>query len=112
MTSNNLTSRPIDVASFIKCATVGTTVGLAVILFFVLQADSPRPEWGRLWMVRPLIVEPLAGAVGGGFAYLMHYYLGYQGGAKKILSIIITVIVCFVGLWMGIVIGLNGTMWN
>jgi hypothetical protein len=43
-----------------------------------------------------------------------YYILRYRWiiGANKTVAIIASVLVALVGLWMGIVLGLNGTMWN
>lgn len=106
---NNLTIHP---ASLAKRMLLGAVIGLAVILFFVLPGvDNPNPAWPKLWWIRPLIVVPLAGATGGAFYYFMHRW-SYQGGWKRALGIIVSLLVFIIGLWMGIVLGLHGTMWN
>jgi hypothetical protein len=56
-------------------------------------------------------VVPLAGAVGGGFYYFMDH-LRYKGGWRKILAFIVSLIGFLLVLWMGTVLGLNGTMWD
>jgi hypothetical protein len=33
-------------------------------------------------------------------------------GLNKVVAIILSVVVALVGLWMGIILGLDGTMWN
>lgn len=90
---------------------VGGIIALAFIIFFLLQVKNPQPEWGNKWIVKPLIMVPLAGAVGG----LVYFFLEYfqkMGGWKKALAIIASIIIYVVGLWMGLVIGLDGTLWN
>jgi cobalamin synthase len=89
---------------------VGAGIGLLVISFFLFPTDG-RPEWGKFWMVRPLIVVPFAGAMAG----LCNYYiLSFRNrfGLNKIVAIVLSLIVLFVGMWTGIVLGLDGTLWN
>ena len=91
---------------------IGAVIGLAVILVFVLKADEPVPaEWGRYWRVKPLLVVPLAGATGALFYHFMDI-LRRGGGWLKIVANILSAIVFVFGIWIGIVLGLNGTMWN
>jgi hypothetical protein len=90
---------------------IGAAIGLAVISFFIFGSGGGNPAWGRFWMIKPLIITPFSGAMGG----LCNYYiLRYRWiiGANKTVAIIASVLVALVGLWMGIVLGLNGTMWN
>lgn len=86
---------------------LGGGVALAVILFFVIGAGKGHSEWGRYWMVKPLILTPLIGAIAGAITYKME-----QLGWNKTLTIILNIIGYLVALWIGIVLGLNGTMWN
>lgn len=62
-------------------------------------------------MIKPLIIVPLAGAIGGIFYYVMDH-LRYNGGWKLILANILSLIAYSIGLWLGIVLGLDGTFWN
>ena len=62
--ANNSTSQPSQV-SLIKRMLVGAGIGLLLISLFLLSAGEPNPEWGKLWMIRPLIIVPLAVAMGG-----------------------------------------------
>lgn len=98
-------------ASMVRRVLFGAALGLAVISFFIFRVSDDAPDWGPFWRVRPLIVTPLAGACAGMFYHLMDYFR-VQGGWKKILANIAALIVYIVGLWMGIVLGLVGTMWN
>ena len=110
MEQNNLTSQPIQPVALAKPVLIGAGIGLLVISFFVFGVDHPNPEWGKLWMIRPLIVTPIAGAMGGAFYYLMDY-LCYRG-LNRTLAVILSLIVFVIGLWLGTVLGLAGTMWN
>jgi hypothetical protein len=63
-------------------------------------------------MIRPLIITPLVAACGGACNYLVSHFLGYQGGWKRALAILIGVVGFVIALWMGIVLGLAGTLWH
>ena len=110
MTQNNLTSQAPHQVSFVKPMLVGAGIALLVILFFVLGADNPSPEWGKYWMIRPLIITPAAGAVGGAFYAFMKYQS--SRGFNRPLAILISIVVFLIGLWLGVVLGLDGTMWD
>lgn len=62
-------------------------------------------------MLKPLIIVPLAGAIGGALYYFMET-LRYQGSWGKIVVTIVSVIGYIIILWLGTVLGLNGTLWN
>jgi membrane associated rhomboid family serine protease len=107
---NNLT-RPIDSNALGIRMLIGAAVGLALIGSFLLTAGEPNPEWPSHWRIKPLIMAPLAGATGGVFFYFMHYIFT-PTGAKKILINLLCFAVFMIGLWMGVVLGLNGTYWD
>ena len=62
-------------------------------------------------MVRPLIIMPMAGVAGAVFFYLTDG-IRQRGGWKKVAISILSLFVFMTALWMGVVLGLNGTMWN
>lgn len=90
---------------------VGAMIALCVIGFFVFGVDDPDPAWGAYWRIRPLVVTPLAGAMGGlcNF-FIMKFHK--RVGVHKAVAAIISIIVFIIGLWLGIVVGLDGTMWD
>lgn len=90
---------------------IGAGIALAVISLFVFGADNPNPEWGEFWMIRPLIVTPIAGATGGAFYFFMNR-MREKGQINGAATIILSLIVYIIGLWLGIVLGLDGTMWD
>jgi hypothetical protein len=90
---------------------IGAGIGLLLISVFIFPEDDPRPEWGKFWMIRPLIVVPFAGALGGLCNYFILQYRSLVG-INKAVAIIISAIVFFIGIWMGIVLGLDGTLWD
>ncbi len=108
---NNAPFQQVQAGSLAKLMLLGATIGLGLISFFVLGVDQPRPEWGKFWMIRPLLVTPTAGAMGGIVFYLLDYFR-VQGSLQKILANVVGVFIWIVGLWMGIILGLAGTMWH
>jgi membrane associated rhomboid family serine protease len=109
--TNNHSTQQIHPASLTRRMLQGAGIALIVIIIFLLGAGKANPAWSKLWMLRPLIIVPLAGAAGAAFYYLMDY-LRYQGGWRKILANIIGIIAFLLALWIGAVLGLDGTMWN
>ena len=101
--------QPLTRSLFFKRAFIGYVIALVVILFFVLQATDPHPDWPKLWMIRPLIITPIAGAFGG-IAFHFLDNLSDQQTWTKVLARTGGVIVYIIGLWMGVVLGLAGTM--
>jgi hypothetical protein len=110
--SKNITTQPIHTRSLAKRMLIGAGIALLLIIIFLSGSKEPHPEWGKFWIIRPLIVVPFAGATGGAFYYLFEHFPGNKGGWKKALAITMSVIVYVFGLWIGTVLGLAGTMWN
>lgn len=90
---------------------LGAGFAFLAISFFVFGVDNTPPEWGRFWMIRPLIITPLAGATGGAVYHFLDR-LRAKGNINGNLALILSLIIYVVGLWMGIVLGLAGTMWD
>jgi hypothetical protein len=89
----------------------GGGIALALISLFLSGVDEPHPDWPKYWMIRPLIIVPIAGALGGAFTYFMDG-LRYQGGWLTAFGYVLTILGYIVAVWMGSVLGLDGTMWN
>lgn len=108
--TNNSTTHP-NAASLTRRMVVGAGMGLLLISLFLLSVDEADPAWGKFWMIRPLIVVPFAGTMGG----LCNYYIvrfHSLAGVSKVLALILSLLVFVFGLLMGIVLGLDGTLWN
>jgi hypothetical protein len=90
---------------------IGGGIGLFVALFFIVSSGGGRPEWGKFWMIQPLAVLIFAGAMGGFCNYIIVHFRGLFGISKAV-AIILSILVFLFGIWMGIVLGLHGTMWN
>ncbi|TPE44451.1 potassium transporter KefB [Pontibacter mangrovi] len=107
---NHSQNKSMRSSSVVKPILVGAGIALLAISFFVFGVDNPHPEWGKYWMIRPLIITPLAGALGGAFYAFMEYQA--SRGFNRTIAILLSIVVYFVGLWLGTVLGLAGTMWN
>jgi hypothetical protein len=107
---NQLQDNSMPLESLVKPVLLGTGIALVVICFFIFGVDEPHPEWGTFWRLRPLIITPLAGAVGGAFYAFMDYQA--SRGFNRTGAVVISIIVYCIGLWLGIILGLDGTMWN
>jgi hypothetical protein len=110
MTMKNNSSTQINLASMGKRMLVGVVIGLALIGAFLFSAGEPNPEWGAYWRIKPLIMVPLAGAAGGAFFNFMTSR--FPTGLPRIIAIIFSIVVFIIGLWIGTVLGLNGTYWD
>ena len=69
---NNLTS-PILNVSLITKMLVGAGIGLTLISIFLIGVKNSNPAWGEFWMIRPVILVSLAGAMGGLFFAIATY---------------------------------------
>ncbi|MDQ3016490.1 MAG: potassium transporter KefB [Bacteroidota bacterium] len=108
---NSLIELPIISMSLFKPMFIVGLIALMVIVFFVSGFDNPKPEWGELWYIKPLIITPIVGALGGVFFYLINN-LRLRGKLATTIAVIISLIGYVFALWMGIILGLNGTMWD
>jgi hypothetical protein len=62
-------------------------------------------------MLRPLMVTPVVSGIGG-IALLLPDILGLKTPWKRILAMFGGLILFMISLWMGIILGLYGTLWN
>lgn len=109
--TNKLTAAPIHSAPLAKRMLQGAGIALILIVIFLLGAGEPHSDWPKLWMLKPLVIVPLAGALGGILYYIMDG-LRHQGGWKRLLAMLISVVGYLIVLWLGTVLGLNGTWWD
>ena len=101
----------INKTLLVKFMIIGAGIGLLLTALFVRTAEAGNPVWPRGWVIRPLIILPLAGAIGGAFThYLMQ--LTTQGSWRRVLAVALSLVIYLVGLWIGFVLGFDGTLWN
>lgn len=111
MTQKDNAGLQLDPPSLMKRMAVGAGIGLVLISLFLFTAGTPDPAWPRLWRIQPLIIVPLAGAMGGLCNYfLVHFH--HLIRLNKTIAIILSVIVFVIGLWLGTILGLDGTYWD
>jgi len=112
MSHTNRFPLQIQPASLVKPMLIGASIAFILICLFLFgDGDLPvNHEWPKYWWIRPLIVVPIAGATGGAFYYFMDQMT--SRGLNTSVAIILSLIVYIIGLWLGTVIGLDGTLWN
>lgn len=87
----------------------GAVIGAIAISIFVFGAE-PDPAWPENWRIKPLLLTPAIAALGGLFYWFMDYL--NQKGLNKIIALIIGILGFVAFFWIGMVLGLNGTMWD
>jgi hypothetical protein len=90
---------------------IGALIGLAIISLFIFSIDGPNPAWGDYWRVKPLIITPLVSAFGF-LSFYLKEYINPKSDAGKIVVFLISTLAFVVALWLGTVLGLDGTLWN
>ena len=108
--ANILPRKNFHLSRLAKRMLIGAGIGLLIISFFVFGNDKGKPEWGAYWMIRPLLMGPFAGAMGG-FVFNLLEPLR-QGGWRTLMANMLGVLIFLIGMWMGIILGLSGTMWD
>jgi len=101
----------IDPRSLLIRMSLGALAGLIIISFLVFSVKEPDPAWGKRWMLRPLIVVPLAGAFGS-LSFYLRVFIKPENRWLDLALIILSALVFVVSLWLGIILGLDGTLWN
>ncbi|MGN6533584.1 MAG: hypothetical protein ACTHK0_17715 [Ginsengibacter sp.] len=108
---SNINDQPQKPFRPAKPILVGAITGLILIfLLLVFGAHQPNQEWGKYGKIRPFVVEPLAGALGGLFYYFMHY-MGSNGAVNKTMAVVLGIAVFIMVLWLGVVLS-DDTMWH
>jgi len=97
--------------SLIRNMLFGALPAFALIVLFLTSANDPDPAWHPLWILRPLLLVPFAGAMGGLFFTFMEPWRN-KTGWTKIVAYLVCLLVYVMGVFMGIVLGLDGTYWD
>lgn len=111
MTSYTILPSTITKESLIKRMLIGAAIGLIVISTFVFSVDHPKPEWGDAWRIKPLILTPIITAIGI-LSFYLKDFLRPKSQLANLLVIFISAVLFVISIWMGIVLGLNGTLWD
>ena len=95
----------------IKKVLLGAGVGLVVISLNVFGVANPDPAWGPHWRLRPLLLTPLITAFGM-LAFFLKDVILPQTRNGRILIFLSSLVGFIVALWLGVILGLDGTLWN
>ncbi|MDA3614427.1 LrgB family protein [Polluticaenibacter yanchengensis] len=106
-----LNFRQISAATIAKTMLTGLVTGLVIISLFVFTVNNPKPEWGNNWRMQPLLLTPLVVAFGS-LVFFANRIFQPQNKTVKTLLLIGSIIAFVFSIWIGIIIGLNGTLWN
>ena len=109
--AKNLTTRPLFTAALGKRMLIGAAIGLVIISFFVVLAGKGNPTWSAYWRIKPLLLTPCIGAIIG-LCYDVTEPLRQLNGWLGRLFLVLSLLGYVIGLWLGTVLGLAGTMWN
>ncbi len=97
--------------SFVKILMLGFTLGLFIATLFIYSVPFPKFSWGPNWMVKPLILVSLISAIGSiPFYYANQYDAPHP--KNKILTYILSAVVLIICIWIGVVLGFKGTLWD
>jgi hypothetical protein len=110
-TRNSFITASIHWPSLITRMLIGTAIALMLIIFFLAGVDNPDPAWGTNWKLKPMLIVPYAGAMGGAFTYFMDP-MRFHGNIARIIAALACLVGFIIALWMGSILGLNGTLWN
>ena len=86
-------------------------IGLVVVSVFVIGAGKGEQAWGHYWQIKPLLLTPLLSAIIG-LLYDLTEPLRKLKGIIGIVFSILSVLAVLVGIFISLVLGLNGTMWD
>lgn len=108
---HHTTKEPINRKTLAVWMLLGALPAVSLMSLLVFGVDDPKPEWGPYWVIRPLVVITFAGATGGACLYFINRFFG-NGVGRRIAAVVLSTIVYLFGLWMGTVIGCDGTLWD
>jgi predicted membrane channel-forming protein YqfA (hemolysin III family) len=105
MTEQNEFQHSLHPQSLGERAWQGAGIALVLLAIFLL---SPEDIDYGVWVILPMITVSVGGALGGIFHYLMDR-LRCQGGWKKMMANIFSILVYILLLWLSLVAALNVT---
>jgi hypothetical protein len=97
--------------TLIKRAIQGAAIALVLITVFILGALTANANIGN-WVFIPMAAVTVGGAFGGAF-YCFMGLLRNQGGWKKFLANVVSVLAFFVMCYMSLILALNALgLWD
>jgi hypothetical protein len=106
-----LTTKSFFTPALGKRMLIGAGIGLVIIGFFVISTGKGNAAWSNYWRVKPLLLTPFLGAIVGACFDVTEPLRRIEGWMGKIFFIL-SLLGYFIGLWMSVVLGAAGTMWN
>jgi hypothetical protein len=106
-----LTRKTFFTPAWRKHLLIGAGTALLIVGFFVIAAGRGNPAWGDYWRIKPLLLSPFLGAITG-VCYDVTAPLRRLDGWLGKLFLVLSLLGFFIGQWLGLVLGLAGTMWN
>lgn len=108
---NNLGSQSLNATLLRKRVLFGMGTALVLMILLLIQVEEPKPEWRKLWMVRPLIMVSFGGAICG----IFYSFIEQQATRHNWNTVIVKIfsfLACMIILWMSFILGLDGTLWD
>ena len=97
--------------TLIKRALQGAVIALVLITVFILGALTANGNTGN-WVFLPIAAVTVGGAFGGAFYCFMGLFRN-QGGWKKVLADVASVLVYFIILYMSLILALSALgLWD
>lgn len=90
---------------------LGFAIAFLLVFGLIVTVNNPNPVWGKNWFVKPLILTPTVAAFGG-FAFYYLSSISFRNQWISIAKTIVSILAYIFFLWIGTVIGFNGTLWN
>ncbi len=100
----------LPIAIYRRAALIGGAIGLIIISLFLIGCGGGKAEWSRWWMLRPLLIVPLATATGG-LVFMFLNRLAVMSAWRVVLTIL-GGLIFIISLWFGSVLGLVGYYWH
>lgn len=111
MTHNPLITRTFFTPAWRMHLLIGAGIALLIVGFFVIAAGKGKPAWGAYWFIKPVLLSPFLGAATGLCYDVTAPLRRLKGWLGKLFSVL-SLLGFFIGQWLGLVLGLAGTMWN
>ncbi len=103
---------PIKSKSVTTAIVLGFGVAFILVSALILSVNAPNPVWGKNWFVKPILLTPVIAAPGGGVFYLISRISFENQLLFKLLKALLCLLAYIFFLWIGTIIGFNGTLWN
>ncbi len=105
---NSLINQPRMYPRFLL---LGAGINLIINVLFITDLDTTNSAWSPFWMVKPLTLGPLITGLGAMLAFYVVKFLINQN-ISKYISYFSFVAIFIISIWLGIVLGFNGTLWD